>query len=304
MKLGRVVLAGGSGYLGGVLADYYRDKADEIIILSRSAHASNGKIQWVEWDGRTKGPWTSALEGCDLLINLCGKNVNCRYTEKNKAEIFRSRLEPTKLLGEVVAELRQPPKVWINMASATIFRHAEDRPQDEVHGEIGQGFSVEVCKAWEATFAAATAPSTKKIVLRVAIAFGKKDGVIPRLWRMTRLGFGGKQGNGHQFVSWIHEQDLARMTEWVYLHGKDGGVYNAVAPQVIRNSDLMRLVRKRLHMPFGLPAPSWFLDIGAVIIGTETELILKSRWVYPQRLLDEGFQFTYPDAESALQDIL
>ena len=297
----KIVLAGGSGYIGRVLAEYYRGKAREIVILSRQAHPADGPVRYETWDGQTEGPWAASLEDADLLVNLTGKNVNCRYTPKNKREILRSRIDPTNILGRAIEGLKNPPKVWLNGASATIYRHAEDRPQDEKEGDIGEGFSVDVCRAWEQSFWAARTPQTKKIVLRIGLVFGNEDGVLPRLRNLVRLGAGGRQGNGRQRVSWIHEEDLARITEWMIEHGKDGETYNATAPEAITNTDLMRLLRKAYHRPVGLPMPAWLLGVGAVVIGTETELILKSRWVYPARLLASGFDFKYPEASIALR---
>lgn len=302
--LNRIVLAGGSGYLGQVLADYYKDKSLDVVVLSRNKPSGQPPAgRWVAWDAQHRGAWVQDLEGAELLINLCGKNVNCRYTEKAKAEILRSRLVPTKLLGDVVASLSTPPKLWLNLASATIYRHAEDKPQDEDSGEIGAGFSVDVCKAWEACFWAATTPNTKKIALRTSLVLGRADGVFPRLKSLVMAGLGGHQGTGSQQVSWIHEQEFARITEWMVTHGKDGNVYNCTSPKVISNRHLMNTLRKTYGIPVGLPCPQWLLEIGAGLIGTETELVLKSRWVYPQRLLAEGFVFSFPTLEAAIHDI-
>jgi NAD dependent epimerase/dehydratase family enzyme len=188
--LHKIVLAGGSGYLGQVLADFYKTHAGEIVILSRKPRRSSANIRYAVWDGSTAGSWTKELGGCELLINLSGRNVNCRYTKKNRAEILQSRIGTTSLLGKVIAGLADPPRVWINLASSTIYRHAEDRFQDEEKGETGAGFSVDVCKAWEKTFWDAATPLTKKIILRTAIVFGKMDGVIPRLVNLVKMGMG------------------------------------------------------------------------------------------------------------------
>lgn len=302
--LNKIVLAGGTGYLGHVLCNYYKDKANEIIVLSRDQHPSHTNIHFEVWNGRTEDSWVKHLEDCDLLINLCGKNVNCRYTKENRKKIFRSRLEPTALLGKVIADLKNPPKVWINLASATIYRHAEDHAQDEESGDMGSGFSVEVCKAWEKAFFEADIPHTKRIALRIGMVMGGRDGVIPRLKNLVCIGMGGQQGNGLQYISWIHEQDFARITEWVYGNGKDREVYNCTSPNAIQNKDFMKVFRKTIGIPFGLPTPQWLLEIGAFLIGTETELVLKSRWVYPQYLLDRGFQFQFAKPEHAIHDIL
>lgn len=300
----KIVLAGGTGYLGQVLCNYYREKANQIVVLSRSKQGNQSNIHFEIWNGKSRGAWTKHLENCDLLINLCGKNVNCRYTKKNREEIFRSRIEPTALLEEVVMDLENPPKVWINLASATIYRHAEDRCQDEETGDIGSGFSVEVCKAWENSFFKLHTTRTRKIALRAGIVLGRRDGVIPRLKNLICIGMGGRQGNGQQYISWIHEQDFVRITEWVYDNGKDGEIYNCTSPEAIQNKDFMKLFRKEVGVPFGLPAPRWLLQLGASAIGTETELILKSRWVYPRHLIDRGFHFQFAKPVHALREIL
>ena len=304
MKYKKIVLAGGNGYLGTVLANYYKDKTEEIVILSRHEKQTEGNIRTVTWDGKTAGKWTAELVNADMLVNLCGKNVNCRYTEKNKAEIFASRLLPTEILGQVIRDLYEPPKLWINLASATIYRHAEDRPQDETTGEIGTGFSVDVCNAWEAAFNKYETPKTRKVALRMGIVLGRSDSVFPRLLNLVKLGMGGMQGNGEQYVSWVHELDAARSTEWLMDHPQLTGVINCTAPVPIKNAELMHNIRKTYGMPIGLPAPKWLLEIGSVVIGTETELILKSRWVLPKRLLDSGFKFEFETAVAAVKDIL
>ncbi len=304
MKFKKIILAGGNGYLGKVLASYYKDQANEIVILSRHEHEQQGNIRTVVWDGKSRGKWTAELANADILINLGGKNVNCRYTKRNQAEIIASRVLPTELLGVVIQDLSEPPKLWINVTSATIYRHAEDRPQDELTGEIGTGFSIEVCKAWETAFNKFETPKTRRIALRMGIVLGKDDSVFPRLLNLVKLGMGGQQGNGEQFVSWIHEHDAARITEWLYEHPEVNGVINCTAPNAVKNGKLMEIIRKEYGVPFGIPAPKWLLEIGAIVIGTETELILKSRWVIPKRLLDAGFKFEYETAEEAVKEIL
>ncbi|HEY0749910.1 MAG TPA: TIGR01777 family oxidoreductase [Chitinophagaceae bacterium] len=302
--INKLVLAGGTGFIGHILMDYFKDKANEILILNRQRQGKEGIVEWIKWDGRTAGEWVKKMEGTDLLVNLCGKNVNCRYTEKNKKAIFSSRLEPTELLGTVINTLSQPPKLWIQAASATIYRHAEDHPQDEAGGEKGSGFSVDVCKTWESLFWKQQTPHTRKVVLRIALVMGRSDGVIPRLKNMVLAGLGGKQGSGNQYIFWVHQQDLARIIEWLYDHPAASGTYNVSAPEAVQNHQFMKIMRQAIGVPFGLPSPQWLLELGAKIIGTETELILKSRWVYPKRLLEEGFTFQYPKAAPAIREIL
>lgn len=300
----KVVLAGGNGYLGKVLASHYKNICHQVVILSRKPAATVGNISTVLWDGKSEGSWERVLDGADMLINLCGKNVNCRYTEQNKKAILQSRLVPTALLGRAIGKLAHPPKLWINVTSATIYRHAEDHAQDELTGEIGQGFSVDVCQQWEQTFFEVQTPGTRKVALRMGIVLGRSDGVFPRLLNLVNLGLGGKQGNGQQQVSWIHELDVALITEWLLQHPEMNGMINCTAPKVVNNTNLMHTIRKQYGMPFGLPSPKWLLEIGARLIGTETELILKSRWVAPQRLLDAGYTFRFVEIESAISDIL
>ena len=304
MKYNKIVLAGGNGYLGGVLAEYYKPLANEIIILSRKEKAANGNIQTVLWDGLTGGEWIKSLNAADLLINLCGKNVNCRYTEDNKAEIINSRIIPTALLGSVIAGMENPPKLWINVTSATIYRHAEDRPQDEETGEIGCGFSIDVCRQWEETFFNTNTPDTRKVALRMGIVLGRKDAAFPRLLNLVKCGLGGQQGDGQQYVAWVHEQDAAKCTKWLMNHEELNGVVNCTAPEPVKNAHLMKIIRNAYGVPFGLPAPAWLLELGAKVIGTETELILKSRWVLPKRLLDSGYPFLFSKAEHAVKDLL
>lgn len=290
--------------MGSVFARYYKDLADEIVILSRRYKAPDENIVTRPWDGKTEGDWVSELEGTDMLINLCGKNVNCRYTAKNKAEIFASRLLPTALLGKVIARLNAPPKLWVNITSATIYRHAVDRPQDELNGNIGAGFSVEVCKQWEEAFFTAYTPQTRKVALRMGIVMGTGGGAFPRLLNLVRAGMGGKQGNGEQYVSWIHERDAAACTEFLLAHEDIDGVINCTAPNPEKNAAMMQALRLTDGIPVGLPVPEWFLSMGAAIIGTETELVLKSRWVLPKRLSEAGYRFQFSRIEQAFDDIL
>lgn len=299
----KIILAGGSGYLGHVLADYYKDRARQIIILSRQASASYDNVKYVQWDAETKGDWVKYMEDADLLVNLCGKNVNCRYTPENRLAIINSRIIPTELLAATYRELTKPPKLWLQCASATIYRHAEDCYQDEESGEIGKGFSVDVCKAWENCFMKADLPGVRKAVLRVSMVLGQKDGVFPRLRNLVLAGLGGSQGQGTQYVSWIHEQDFSRITEWILLNETLNGIINVTAPEAVMNRSFMQLIHKGYHVPIGLSTPKWLLELGAAIIRTETELVLKSRWVYPKRLLNEGFSFNFPTAEEAIKQL-
>ncbi|MES2704678.1 MAG: TIGR01777 family oxidoreductase [Bacteroidota bacterium] len=307
-----IVIAGGTGFIGMQMAARWA-QANKVTILTRNTGTAVNNtygtgtavagISYVQWDGKTLGPWVSALEGCDLLINLAGRTVNCRYNARNKAEIMNSRVDATKVLGQAVLQLQQPPALWVNSASATIYRHAEDRPQDEFTGEMGNGFSVQVCKAWESAFNNLELPQIRKVVLRMAIILGKGGVLVPYSW-LARLGIGGKHGNGRQMFSWLHIDDLCRMMEWLYEHNDQQGTFNASAPGPLPNAEFMRLLRTHYKMPVGIPAPAWLLEIGALIQRTETELLLKSRWVLPTRLVQQGFRFNYPDLGFAIKDLL
>lgn len=304
MKTYKIVLAGGNGYLGNVLMNYFDRSTHEIVVLSRKPVAEKENVRCVLWDGKTTGSWTSALEGADLLINFCGKNVNCRYTEANRREILQSRLDPTNALGAAIALLAQPPACWINISSATIYRHAEDRAQTEDDGEIGYGFSIDVCKQWEACFFGQPTPSTRKIALRLGIVLGRSDGAFPRLLNLSRFGLGGSLGTGTQYISWIHEQDAAACIEWLWKTDGCTGVYNATAPDPVPQHAFMKALRSAVGVPFGLGLPAWLLEIGAWFIGTETELLLKSRWVLPERLQLGGYVFRYPALAPTLRDLI
>lgn len=307
----KIVIAGGSGFIGQAMAQ--RWVADnEIIILSRQLPDANNaygakvvsdKIRTVKWDGANMGEWAECLNGADILINLTGKSVNCRYNEKNKAEIFRSRLAATKVLGRAVNSVKNPPKLWINAASATIYRHAEDRPQDEYTGEMENDFSVQVCKQWEQTFYEQPTPQTRKIALRTAITLGNGGVMIP-YFNLLKFGLGGRQGSGRQMYSWVHITDLYRVVEYAFEHEAMNGTYNVSAPDPVTNRVFMKTLRSACGHFFGLPAFEWMLQIGTRLIGTEAELILKSRWVLPTRLTEEGFAFAFPKLEMALKDIV
>ena len=298
--MAKVILAGGSGFIGQILSKHFAKKGDEVVVLSRSPKAAAPNAKHIYWDAKTVGEWVESLNGSDILINLTGKSVNCRYNEANKKEIFASRLQSTQILDHALKTVAQPPKVWINAASATIYRHAEDRPQDEFTGEIGTGFSVEVCQQWEQVFFEQETPGVRKIGLRLAIVLGKNGGVMPYFKNLAKFFLGGKQGNGRQYFSWVHEADVTGIIDFLIANPALEGIFNVSAPYPVTNKAFMAQLRKAMKAPFGVPTPAWLLSIGAVLIGTETELILKSRWVIPQRLLNVGYKFVTPTIEEAI----
>ncbi len=238
------------------------------------------------------------------MINLAGKSVNCRYDEKNRNEILQSRISATQTLGHSILKCNHPPELWINSSTATIYRHAEDRPMTEVGGEIGKGFSVDVATKWEEAFFAFQLPKTRQVALRMAIVLGKVGGALMPYLNLVKFGLGGHHGNGNQMFSWIHIDDVLHVILFIQKNKNLNGVYNCSSPNPVTNRVLMQTLRKKLNMPIGLPSPKWLLEMGAVVIKTETELALKSRWVVPEKLLKAGYKFKFPQIEDALNDIL
>lgn len=301
----RIVIPGGAGYLGRFLVEHFRQRAWEVVVLSRDPRVAIAGARTVEWDGRGLGAWAQELEGAGALVNLTGRSVNCRYHERNRSAIYASRLESTRVLGEALAGCAHPPPVWINSSSATIYRHAEDRPQDERGGELGTGFSVDVCRRWEQALWNAPTPSIRRVALRSALVLGAGDGgALAPLARLARWGLGGAMAGGRQWVSWVHSADFARAVEWLIDCEALSGPVNCAAPHPLPNREFMRLLRKVCVRGFGLPSARWMLELGAWVMDTETELLLKSRWVVPTLLSESGFCFTYPELEPALRRIL
>jgi len=299
----KLILAGGSGYLGHLLADYFKDKFNDIVVLSRHAAPTRKNIRTVIWSARESGCWVEELDGADVLINLTGKSVDCRYTKKNKAAIYASRLESTRALGYAIQRCTKPPKLWINASSATIYEASYDKDQTEATGIIGHDFSPDVCKKWEATFDWFILAGVRRVAIRTSFVLGSRGGALPVLMRLARAGLGGRQGTGNQYVSWIHGQDFARAIDWFITNDQAQGTYNVTAPGAVRNRTFMQQLQQHLGRSFGMRIPAWLLRIGAFFIRTEPELILKSRKVYPQRLLNEGFVFEFTDSKKALGDL-
>lgn len=316
MKNEKIIIAGGSGFIGEEMIRYF-GKDNDICILTRQVNSGINnrnhyqslrpeelnRVSWVQWDGITTSEWVKELDGADLLINLSGKSVNCRYTEKNKQEILTSRINPVNTLGKAIALCKRPPACWINASSATIYRHATDRAQDEYNGEFHDGFSVDVCRQWEKAFYDQPTPHTRKIALRMAITLGSGGVLIP-YFNLLKFGLGGRQGSGKQMYSWVHIEDTCRMIEWLYEHPELEGTFNCSSPFPVTNKIFMQTLRKLTGHRFGLPAYEWMLKAGAVLIGTEIELVLKSRWVLPTRIKETGFSFRHPFLEEALEDLV
>lgn len=302
----KIILTGASGFIGQKLIDFLAFEIPnvELVAISRNAPKNlPNNARFVPWDGKTLGDWKSEFEGADAVINLAGKSVNCRYNEKNKNAIMQSRLITTRLVGEAIEACSKKPEVWMNAASATLYQHTEDAPNTEESTKIGTGFSVEVCIAWEKAFNAFNHLGVRQIALRTTIVLGKNGGVTKPFKVLTYLGLGGKMGSGNQQFSWIHEEDFCRIVLHFINDRSCSGAYNMAAPNPVTNKVLHQNIRKTLGVPFGIPQPKFLLEFGALLIGTETELILKSRYVISKRLKEEGFVFRFPTIDVCLKDV-
>ncbi len=292
----KIIIAGGTGFLGENLKKYFTEKGNRVYILTRKPRRENE----IYWNAKTVGEWQNILENADVLINLTGKSVDCRYNEKNKQEIYSSRIESTKVLQKAIDSCSQKPKIWMNASSATIYVHSEKHLNTEENGMIGDDFSMNICKSWEKEFFTTKNEEVRKVALRTSIVLGNNGGAFPKLKMITKLGLGGKQGSGNQMVSWIHIDDFCRAVEWVISHQDLTGAINVTAPDPISNEAMMRTLRKQVNAPIALNTPVWQLEIASVLMGTESELLLKSRNVFPGKLLESGFQFSYETFDIAV----
>jgi uncharacterized protein (TIGR01777 family) len=313
----RIVLPGGSGQVGRMLAQFFQERGHHVTVLTRGPYTA--PWQTVHWDGEQIGPWIETLEGADVCINLAGRSVNCRYHAENRWKIYASRIGTTRLLNRVIAGLNEPPHVWLNASTATIYRHALDRPMDEAKGELGGheliskrrrapdtwDFSIGVAKDWEAAFFETQTPRTRKVAMRSAIVLSPVPGsTFATFLTLVRIGLGGTQGNGRQFVSWIHEGDFARAVEFLIDREDLAGPVNIAAPHPLPNREFMEALRDAWGMPNGLPMPWPVLEIGTFLMRTESELVLKSRRVVPTRLLEAGFEFQFSQWPEAVDDLV
>lgn len=301
----KIILAGGSGFLGSILAQYFHSKLYDVVILTRHPKIYDPFARHIFWDGANSGDWKTEFENAFAVVNLTGRTVNCRYTEKNKKEILESRVNATIAVGLAIQQCTNPPQVWINASSATYYINSFDREMDEETGETGHDFSMGVCQAWERAFWTMKTPSTKKIITRTSLGLGNdSNSVLPVMKKLVRLGLGGKIGTGNQYFSWIHEADYAGAIDFLLQRNDLCGLFNLTAPHPVLNKEFMKLLRNEMKVRFGIGATRWMLEIGAVLLGTETELVLKSRRVVPKKLIDAGFQFQYPELKPALHDLI
>lgn len=310
----KIVIPGGSGHLGHILAGAFHAAGDEVVVLSRKAR--NGDTPWrtVRWDGKTLGPWAEELEGADAVINLAGRSVHCRYHERNRREIVESRIDSTRIAGEAIARCENPPRVWLQASTATVYSHRFDGANDEHTGIMGGAepsapakwrFSVGVVEAWEHAFYCVATPRTRKVAMRTSVVMSRRrGGGFATLLGLVRRGLGGTQGDGRQYVSWIHESDFVRAVRFVIEHEEMEGPVILSAPEPLPNAQFMRVLREARGRRIALDLPRWLLEIGAFFLRVETELVLKSRNVKPARLLDAGFRFDYPSWPAAARELV
>ncbi|MEP6819875.1 MAG: TIGR01777 family oxidoreductase [bacterium] len=308
----KILIPGGSGQVGTVLARAFHERGDDVVVLSRT---QTNALPWrvVKWDGESLGDWVAEFEGADVIINLAGRSVNCRYTPANRKIITESRIKSTQIVGQAIAETNNAPRVWLQASTATLYAHRYDAPNDEETGLIGGSepkapdtwrFSIDVVKKWEREFNAAATPLTRKVLMRSAIIMNPDQGSpFDMLLRLVRFGLGGRFGDGKEFVSWIHDQDFVRAVIWLIEHEELEGPVNLAAPNPLPNWEFMQNLRKAWGIPFGLPATEWMLELGAFVLRSETELMLKSRRVTSSRLPQSGFTFQYSTWAEAARDL-
>jgi uncharacterized protein (TIGR01777 family) len=307
----KVVIPGGTGQVGTILARHFHREGHEVVVLSRGSKKASWRI--VHWDGQTLGQWVKELEGADVLINLAGRVVNCRYNHRNRCEIWSSRCRSVRILGKALATLNAPPRVWLQAGTATIYAHRLDAPNDEYTGIIGGTedaspdkwrFSIDVARAWEGEFALIETPKTRKVILRSAMTMSPdRDGIFDYLLWLVRVGLGGRAGQGNQYVSWIHYHDFINAIQFLIDRDDVSGSVNIASPNPLPNNEFMSQLRMAWKQKLALPIYEWMLELGALFLQTESELILKSRRVVPARLLDAGFSFEYPNWSSASEDL-
>ncbi len=308
----RIVIPGGSGQVGVVLARAFQADGHDVVVLSR--RPATAPWRTVEWDGKTLGDWASEVDGTDVIINLAGRSVNCRYNTKNRRQIMDSRIDSTNVVGEAIAAASSPPRVWLQASTATIYAHSFDAPNDDVTGIIGGteadspdtwNFSIDVATAWEKAANDAVTPKTRKVLMRSAMTMSPdRGGIFDTMLGIVRAGLGGTAGSGKQYISWVHEQDFIRSVYWLIEHDDLEGPINIASPNPLPNRQFMRIFREAWGTRLGLPAMEWQLAIGAFFMGTETELILKSRRVVPKLLTDSGFNFEFPHWEDAVRELV
>jgi uncharacterized protein (TIGR01777 family) len=308
----KIIIPGGSGQVGTLLARAFHRDAHEVVVLSRTP----AEAPWrsLAWDAKRLGNWASEIDGADVVINMAGRSVNCRYTPENRREIMESRIDSARVIGEAIAQAKRPPHTWLQASTATIYAHRYDAPNDEATGIIGGSepdapdtwrFSIDVATSWEHALDEIPTPATRKVKLRSAMVMSPdRGGIFDTLLGLARRGLGGRSGDGRQYMSWVHHEDFVRAISWLIEHREMEGAVNIAAPNPLPNAEFMRALREAAGVKIGLPATAWMLEVGALFMRTETELVLKSRRVVPGRLLDAGFRFDFPEWQDAVRDLL
>ncbi|MEV5164607.1 TIGR01777 family oxidoreductase [Streptomyces werraensis] len=306
----KIVLPGGTGQVGTILDRALSAAGHEVVVLTRRPRRPGD----VAWDGVNLGPWAEAVDGADVVVNLAGRSVSCRYTPENLRAMMDSRVDSARVVGEAIASARRPPKVWLQMSTATIYAHRFDAANDEATGVIGGtergvpdhwAYSVRIAKNWERAQEEATTPGTRKVALRAAMVMSPdRGGVFDVLLRLARLGLGGPVAGGGQYVSWIHDEDFVRAVEFLIAREDVEGAVNLAAPGPLPQREFMRVLRRAWGMPLGLPASRWMAEVGAFVLRSDTELLLKSRRVVSGRLGDAGFTFDWAGWEAAAGDLV
>jgi uncharacterized protein (TIGR01777 family) len=298
----RIILAGGSGFLGRTLIPDLLAQDYEVIVLGRAAAHTTGGVHFLQWDGKSLGDWSELIDGSNAVVNLTGKSVNCRYTAANRREIVDSRVQSVRVLGEAIARCAKPPQSFVQSGSLAIYGNTEDRWCDET-APIGDDFPAEVCRRWEQAFSEINVPGMRKSVLRIGFALGRGGGIIEYLARLTRWFLGGQVGNGRQYISWIHVGDLNRMFLSAIERPEISGTFNATGPNPVTNAEFMRELRRVLHRPWSPPVPPFAAHIGAWLLRTEASLALTGRRCEPRRFRDANFTFDFSNLGDALADI-
>ena len=307
----KIVIPGGTGQVGTILARAFHGEGHEVVVLGRRPAPAAWRT--MVWDARTVGPWAAELEGADAVIGLAGRSVDCRYTPANRREILESRVDATRAIGAAIASAATPPRTWLQMSTATIYAHRLDAPNDELSGILGGTepgapdtwrFSIDVARAWEAAARERETPGTRLVLLRAAMVMSPdRGGVFATLSTLVRLGLGGSAAGGRQFVSWVHEHDFVDAVRWIIARDDLRGAVNVASPTPLPYADFMRALRAAWHVPIGLPATRLMLEAAALVMRTETELVLKSRRVVPGRLLESGFSFAHPTWPEAAREL-
>jgi uncharacterized protein (TIGR01777 family) len=298
----RIILAGGSGFVGQALAPVLVAKNYDVVVLGRGVGRRENGVDYVQWDGKNPVDWAHAIEGAEGIVNLTGRNINCRHTPENRREILRSRVDSVRALGEAIANCAVPPKVFVQASGVGYYGDTGDRIADE-DAPRGTDFPAEVCRQWEGAFEALNLPATRKIVLRLGMVLGRAGGALPVLEKLTRWFLGGAVGNGRQFISWIHVVDLVEMFVRAIEHPGLPRILNATAPAPVTNGEFMRELRRALHRPWSPPVPAPMARAGAWLMGSEGELALLSCRCVPRRVLEHGFRFQFPNLRAALLDL-